>query len=101
MVQMPRYIESLSHLHSSVKPEGRLSLPLLGTLREEGRGRCWLEMTVGSQLEVCLQRCCLCVSCVRVPGNRKCLAKVTDGVRSQGRFAVAEDQETLTRLYCD
>ncbi|KAF3859110.1 hypothetical protein F7725_021509 [Dissostichus mawsoni] len=40
-----------SQLPLSVKPEGRLSLPLLGTLREEGRGRCWLEMTVGSQLE--------------------------------------------------
>lgn len=53
-----------SQQRSRLKPEGMFGLPLLSTL-EGGRNgaRCWLEMTVGSRLEVSMQWCWVCDLC--------------------------------------
>lgn len=53
-----------SQQRSQLKPEGMLGLPLLSTLEGgRNRARCWLEMTVGSRLEVSVQRCWVCDLC--------------------------------------
>lgn len=85
-----------SQRRSQLKPEGTLGLPLLSTWREEG-----MEPIVGwrwlSDLDwKCRCSGAECVICVIAPGNRNCLAKVTDGVQSHWRFAVAETQEALS-----
>lgn len=55
-----------SRQRSQLKPEGMLGLPLLSTWEGGRKGaRCWLEMTVGSRLEVSLQRCRVCHLCDR------------------------------------
>lgn len=81
---------------SQLKPEGTLGLPLLSTL-ERGRNgaRCWL-CDVCRSLTGSVGAAVLCMICVIAPGNRNCLAKVTDGVRSRWHSAVAEAQEALS-----
>lgn len=45
--------------------------------------------------EVSVQRCCASVIRAIAPGNRNCLAKVTDGVLSHWHFTVTDTREAL------
>ena len=81
--------------HSQLKPEGTLSYPP----QHFGERKEWSPLLAGDDcqsLTGSVGAAVLCVISVIAPGNRNCLAKVTDGVRSRWRSAVAETQEALS-----